>query len=59
MHHFTDGSNTASANEISNNPPVADDSTQSQYDMGGSDFGLTDSSSWDDSSAGDSGGDDW
>lgn len=59
MHHFTDGTNSASNNEVINNPPVEDDNTQPQYDMGGSDFGLTDSSSWDDSSSDDSGGDGW
>ena len=31
--------------------------TQSDYDMGGSDFGIADGASWDDASAG--GGDDW
>lgn len=59
MHHFTDGSNSTSTNDIVNNPPVEDDNTQPQYDIGGSDFGLTDSSSWDDSSSDDSGSDGW
>ena len=33
------------------------DPTQSSYDMGGADFGITDDASWDDASAG--GGDNW
>ena len=33
------------------------ESSQQQYDMGGDDFGVSDASSWDDSSGG--GGDDW
>lgn len=33
------------------------DNSQPQYDMGGTDFGVSDASSWDDSSSG--GGDDW
>jgi len=55
MHHFTDGDHSTNnssgfANEAQahDNPPVYDD-------MGGSDFGISDSSSWDDSSS----GDDW
>ncbi|ARU30454.1 hypothetical protein CAP31_01335 [Sulfuriferula sp. AH1] len=59
MHHFTNGSNSTNNNGIINNPPVEDDNTQPQYDMGGSDFGLTDSSSWDDGSSDDSGSDGW
>jgi len=49
MHHFTDGnSNNGLINEAhANNNP--------DNDMGGTDFGVADNSSWDDSSA----GDDW
>lgn len=49
MHHFTDGnSNNGLINEAhANNNP--------ENDMGGTDFGIADSSSWDDSST----GDDW
>lgn len=60
MHHFTDGSN-ASANENFSNTPVENDA-QPQYDMGGSDFGLNDNTSWDDdtsNNSSDSGGDGW
>lgn len=56
MHHFTDGNRTAAGTP----PPVADawsSSNAAPNDMGGSDFGVADSSSWDDSSGG--GGDDW
>ena len=51
MHHFTDGNsnngliNEANANNIPDN----------YNDMGGTDFGVSDNSSWDDSSS----GDDW
>lgn len=51
MHHFTDGEHSNSfVNEAhANNAP------EIPNDMGGSDFGIADNSSWDD----DSGGDDW
>ena len=53
MHHFTDGSR----NEPGLSPlPSSLDSDLTANDMGGSDFGVSDSSSWDDSS---SGGSDW
>jgi hypothetical protein len=61
MHHFTDGSNATANENISNTPQIQNDS-QPQYDMGGSDFGLNDSSSWDDdttNNSSDSGGDGW
>lgn len=63
MHHFTDGSNsTTSGNANNDNASSVQSSPQPQYDMGGSDFGMTDSSSWDDdnsNSGGDAGGDGW
>jgi hypothetical protein len=58
MHHFTDGSN-ANSNEHVNNAPLTQSNPEPQYDMGGSDFGMTDSSSWDDDASGSSGGDGW
>ena len=57
-HHFMDGGKTAAA-------PVADNSwgnNASDNNMGGSDFGIADNSSWDDNSnVADSGSDsgDW
>ena len=54
MHHFTDG-NRASNNTF--DTPYARDDQPAPYDMGGTDFGVSDSGSWDDSSGG--GGDDW
>ncbi|MDB5989736.1 MAG: hypothetical protein JWQ10_1139 [Herbaspirillum sp.] len=54
MHHFTDG------NRSSNNmfdTPYTPDNQQLPDNMGGTDFGISDSGSWDDSSGG--GGDDW
>jgi hypothetical protein len=53
MHHFTDGNR----NELGQSPlPSSLGSDIAPNDMGGSDFGVSDSSSWDDSS---SGGSDW
>jgi hypothetical protein len=52
MHRFTDPSRVQ-GNPTSGSTPVAWDSTPD--DMGGTDFGISDSSSWDDSS----GGGDW
>lgn len=67
MRHFTDG-NSSSYDSL-NNPPVANsptvDNPASQSDLGGADFGLNDSSSWDNDAASgsdsfsDSGGDGW
>ena len=54
MHHFTDG-NRASNNTF--DAPYARDDQPAPNDMGGTDFGVSDSDSWDDSSGG--GGDDW
>lgn len=57
MHHFTDGNRSGASAP----PPVADSWDSSADNMGGSDFGVADSSSWDDSSSGGGGGggDDW
>ena len=52
MHHFTDGS-PAQADQIL--PSASSDWDATPDDMGGADFGISDSSSWDDSS----GGGDW
>lgn len=56
-HHFMDGGNSAPASAA----PVADSWGGSSNDMGGSDFGIADNSSWDDSSnfADSGGGSDW
>ncbi|MGA2187817.1 MAG: tetratricopeptide repeat protein [Steroidobacteraceae bacterium] len=57
-HHFLDGS----AREGTVLPPAADNNEwqQSNGDMGGSDFGVNDPGSWDDSGGGGGGGgDDW
>jgi tetratricopeptide (TPR) repeat protein len=54
VHHLMDGNRH-------DNPSVLTPQNDSYTpdDMGGSDFGVNDSSSWDDSSGGGSGGDDW
>ena len=61
MHHFIDGDRNNAISE----PPLNDTSpwnrssnTSETDDMGGTDFGIEDTSSWDDDSAGD-GDDDW
>ena len=56
MHHFTDGNRSEGVA-----PPVQDNSWQppSNDNMGGNDFGVNDSGSWDDSGGGGGGGDDW
>lgn len=53
MHRVLDGGHSEDVSLA----PSADYSAPSSYDMGGSDFGISDGSSWDDSSVG--GGDDW
>lgn len=53
MHHFTDGNRPSPGAA-----PLADSWDATPNDMGGTDFGVADSSSWDDSSGG-GGGDDW
>ena len=59
-HHFMDGSRS----DVSNAAPVADSWGSSSNNMGGSDFGIADNSSWDDNSSvadsgSDVGGGDW
>ena len=51
MHHFVDGNQAGGA------PQVADSWDAVPNDMGGADFGVSDSGSWDDGSGG--GGGDW
>ena len=53
MHHFTDGDR--SSNSFINEAQ-ANDGFVNQSDLGGSDFGIADNSSWDDNSGG---SDDW
>jgi hypothetical protein len=48
MHHFMDEP-SASTRDISNNTPIVNN--EPAYDMGGDDFGLEDSTSWDNSSS--------
>jgi len=58
MHHVLDGNRSEGA--LAPNESAAWDGSQpqaDQYDMGGSDFGVADASSWDDGSLG--GGGDW
>jgi hypothetical protein len=55
MHHFTDGDRGNNSNSLFNEAN-ANSSPEPSYDMGGSDFGVADNSSWDDNSGG---GDDW
>lgn len=58
MHHFTDGesSNSGLINDAhATNTGYQDTNYLTQDDMGGTDFGITDNSSWDDSSS----SDDW
>ena len=61
MHHFIDGDKNSAIVE----PPIHDASPWNRAsnasdtdDMGGADFGIQDTSSWDDDSAGDAGDDD-
>jgi hypothetical protein len=56
MHRFTDGGRQHDAGQ-SSYIPASYDRDASTDDMGGSDFGVSDSGSWDDSSS--AGGDDW
>lgn len=65
MHHFIDGDKN---NNVTPEPPrhdtspwiAPDNSSSDHYDMGGTDFGIADASSWDDDSGmSDGGGDDW
>lgn len=65
MRHFTEGNNSGSRDhERSRDDIVYDDPTQRNNlagdDMGGTDFGVSDSGSWDDAGSGGGGGsDDW
>jgi hypothetical protein len=52
MHHFTDGDRSAAAGQVPAYQPVA---APQNDDMGGTDFGVADNGSWDDSSS----TDDW
>ena len=61
MHHFIDGNKSTIAPEPSlpeTSPWNTSSNTNDNDDMGGTDFGIADSSSWDDDSA-DDGNDDW
>lgn len=64
MHRFTDGDRNRasdSGNQIAptDNGLFSSDSLNTPDDMGGTDFGLNDSGSWDDGGGGGGGGDDW
>ncbi|HJV00354.1 MAG TPA: tetratricopeptide repeat protein [Burkholderiaceae bacterium] len=65
MRHFTEGDNASRerGHSDSRNDIIYDDPTQRNNlagdDMGGTDFGVSDSGSWDDNSGGGGGGDDW
>ena len=65
MRHFTEGgNNTSHEPDRSRNDIIYDDPSQRNNltggDMGGTDFGVSDSGSWDDNSGGGGGGsDDW
>jgi len=55
MHHFTD--HDRERDVVYETPPSNNDNWNRPDDMGGNDFGVSDSSSWDSGSS--SGGDDW
>ena len=59
MHHFTDGHRSDPAMPLASDSNWNSVEPPASYDMGGSDFGVSDTSSWDDSSSGGGGGDDW
>ena len=63
MHHFTDGDRNANAADRPRNDIVYDDPSRDDLlkrdDMGGNDFGVSDSGSWDDGGGGGGGGSDW
>jgi uncharacterized protein len=61
MHHFIDGdkNNVTTESPLPDTSPLNTSSNMSEtYDMGGTDFGIEDTSSWDDDDASD-GNDDW
>ena len=68
MHHFIDGdhNNPSTQNQQPNHSPWSspdttanNNSSNNDYDMGGNDFGVQDSSSWDDDSSGSGDDDSW
>jgi len=68
MHHFVDGdhNNPSTQNHQPDNSPwsspdntASNASSSNDYDMGGNDFGVQDSSSWDDDSSGSGDDDSW
>lgn len=54
-HHFIDGNRTEGGIAPASDTPIPPDNT----DMGGQDFGIQDTSTWDDNSGSMGGGDDW
>ena len=60
MHHFTDGSKNSEPPAHDASPWGTTSNVGGNDDMGGTDFGIDDTSSWDDDDSGDSdSGDDW
>jgi len=67
MHHFIDGdhNNPSTQNQQPDHSPwsspdnTAKNTSSNDYDMGGNDFGVQDSSSWDDDSSGSGDDDSW
>jgi len=59
MHHFMDDSSSGRSNENVNNSSFANNDIQPSNTMDDPDFGVTDSSSWDNDSFGDSSDDTW
>ena len=57
MHHFTDGDRNS--NNLAPAPAGNNWNPEPANDMGGNDFGVNDSSSWDDGGSSSGGGDDW
>lgn len=53
MHHFMDGSSSNNNSNPMNNTSFSNNNVQPSDNMGGSDFGLDDSASWDNSSSSD------
>jgi len=54
MNHFIDGNRSG---ENLDRPENDSNTSPTQYDMGGNDFGVSDTSSWDDSTSNSDGGD--
>lgn len=59
MHHFMDDSSSGRGNENVNNSSFTNNNVQPSNTMDDPDFGVTDSSSWDNDSFGDSSDDTW